>query len=53
MTQSAVSGEEADFGDCGHVTHVNGLGGGHHGYCRHLTSGVGSGRGITMKTVVL
>ena len=53
MTQSAVSGEEADSGDCGLVTHVYGLGGGHHGYCRHLTSGIGSGRGVTVETVAM
>ena len=45
MTQSAVSGEEADSGDCGCMTSVYGLGGGHHGYCRHLTPGIGPGRG--------
>ena len=53
VTQSAVSGEEADSGDCGLVTHVYGLGGGHHGYCRHLTSGIGSGRGVTVETVAM
>ena len=26
-------------GDCGHMTRVYGLGGGHRGYCRHLTPG--------------
>ena len=53
VTQSAVSGEEADSGDCGCVTNVYGLGGVHRGYCRHLTSGIGSGRGVTMETVAM
>ena len=34
-----MSGEASDSGECGHVTHIYGLGGGHHGYCRHLTPG--------------
>ena len=53
MTQSAVSGEEADSGDCGRVTHVYGLGGDHCGYCRHLTPGIGPGRGVTMDTLAM
>ena len=53
VTQSAVSGEKVDSGDCGCVTNTYGLGGVHRGYCRHLTSGIGSGRGVTVETVAM
>ena len=53
VTQSAVSGEEADSGDCGCMTHVYGLGGDNCGYCRHLTPGIGPGRGVTMDTLAM
>ena len=49
MTQMAMSGEEADSRDCGYVTCVYGLGGGHRGYCRHLTPGIVPGREVTMR----
>ena len=53
MTQSAMSGEEADSGYCGCVTRIYALGGGHCGYCRHLIAGIGPGRGVTMETVAM
>ena len=49
MTQRAMSGEETDSRDRGYVTRVYGLGGGHRGYCRHLTPGIGPGREVTMR----
>ena len=53
VTQSAVSGEEADSGDCGCMARVYGLGGGHRGYCKHLTASIGPGRWVTMETVAM